>query len=188
MPGLQARGHGGREPASQRPFAEGVRYHRLRQRIRLNSYGGHVLAKMPPKRPGPAPRVIDRAFMYECGALGLTQEEVGKLTGLSQARISQRLQEEDELREAWDMGQGEVVVSLRRAQIENAIEKGNVVAQIWLGKNLLGQRDSPKEIDMKTDVQISFVARWAGAPEVISAPPVDEVIEGEVEGDEDEEA
>ena len=33
-------------------------------------------------------------------------------------------------------------VSLRRAQYLQAVDKGNVTMQIWLGKNLLGQKDT----------------------------------------------
>tara|TARA_R100001143_G_C3334329_1_gene121034 strand:- start:643 stop:990 length:348 start_codon:yes stop_codon:yes gene_type:complete len=34
-------------------------------------------------------------------------------------------------------------VTLRRAQWRNAIEKNNVTMQIWLGKNVLNQTDTP---------------------------------------------
>ena len=35
---------------------------------------------------------------------------------------------------------------LRQAMIDSAVHKGNVVAQIWLSKNLLGMTDNgPKE-------------------------------------------
>ena len=41
-------------------------------------------------------------------------------------------------------------VALRRAQWKNAIEKNNVTMQIWLGKQCLGQSDSPLEEDAGT--------------------------------------
>ncbi len=41
-------------------------------------------------------------------------------------------------------------VALRRAQWRNAVEKNNVTMQIWLGKQVLGQSDSPLEEDAGT--------------------------------------
>lgn len=38
-------------------------------------------------------------------------------------------------------------VKLRRAQWRNAIDNENVTMQIWLGKNILGQSDSPGDGD-----------------------------------------
>jgi len=117
----------------------------------------------PAYKSGPKPRMLDTAFLYECGRLGMTQEEIGRLTGLSQSRISERLSKEPELREALDIGRGEIAMSLRRAQIDCALN-GSVVAQIWVGKNLLGQRDSVKEVETRTDVQVTWTAVWGGEP------------------------
>ena len=41
-------------------------------------------------------------------------------------------------------GRNETKQSLRRAQIKNALG-GNTTMQIWLGKNILGQSDSPQD-------------------------------------------
>ena len=41
-------------------------------------------------------------------------------------------------------------VTLRRAQWRNAIEKNNVTMQIWLGKQCLGQSDSPLDEESGT--------------------------------------
>lgn len=43
-------------------------------------------------------------------------------------------------------GHQEMKQSLRRAQLNSAIQKGNVTMQIWLGKQMLGQKDQPKVI------------------------------------------
>ncbi len=48
------------------------------------------------------------------------------------------------------MGKSQGKISLRRAQWKNAIEKNNVTMQIWLGKNILGQTDSPLDDDAGT--------------------------------------
>ena len=44
-------------------------------------------------------------------------------------------------------GRSETKQALRRAQLKNALE-GNTVMQIWLGKNILGQKESPINEDM----------------------------------------
>jgi hypothetical protein len=49
-------------------------------------------------------------------------------------------------------GQEEGKASLRRMQYQAAV-KGNVVMMIWLGKQLLGQRDRA-DIDMQSGVTI----------------------------------
>jgi hypothetical protein len=41
-------------------------------------------------------------------------------------------------------------VALRRAQWRNAIEKNNVTMQIWLGKNVLNQTDTPLDEESGT--------------------------------------
>ncbi len=41
-------------------------------------------------------------------------------------------------------------VTLRRAQWRNAIEKNNVTMQIWLGKNVLNQTDTPLDEESGT--------------------------------------
>jgi hypothetical protein len=48
------------------------------------------------------------------------------------------------------LGKSQGKISLRRAQWKNAIEKNNVTMQIWLGKNILGQTDSPLDDDAGT--------------------------------------
>ena len=49
-------------------------------------------------------------------------------------------------------------ISLRQAQMENAIKKNNVVMQIWLGKQILGQSEMPNggvnADDTKTEYDI----------------------------------
>jgi len=48
------------------------------------------------------------------------------------------------------MGKSQGKISLRRAQWKNAIEKNNVTMQIWLGKQCLGQSDSPLDEEAGT--------------------------------------
>jgi len=44
-------------------------------------------------------------------------------------------------KEYWEIHSAKGKCSLRRAQYKSAVEKENVTAQIWLGKQVLGQRE-----------------------------------------------
>jgi hypothetical protein len=116
-------------------------------------------------------------FVYECGKLHMTQAEVGALCGLSQSRVSERFKEDEELRAAWDHGRAEGAQSLRRWQFD-AAEKGNVVAQIWLGKQVLGQKDAVKEIEQTNTIAVVYEAVWGGRhADEVEAPDEDGPVE-----------
>lgn len=131
----------------------------------------------------PTTRNLTQDFVYDLASIGCTQEEIGTLCGVSQPRISQLFKAFPELREAYDQGLSVAKVSLRRAQMKKAVEQENVVAQIWLGKQLLGQADKREEkTETNTNVQVRFIARWGGehGGELPPAPAAEE-IEAEAE-------
>lgn len=53
-----------------------------------------------------------------------------------------------------DKGRSEGNISLRRKQWQMAVEKGNVVMLIWLGKQMLGQRNEILESDNNAPLPI----------------------------------
>ena len=53
-----------------------------------------------------------------------------------------------------DKGRSEGNISLRRKQWQMAVEKGNVVMLIWLGKQMLGQRNEILESDSNAPLPI----------------------------------
>jgi hypothetical protein len=53
-----------------------------------------------------------------------------------------------------DKGRSEGNISLRRKQWQMAVEKGNVVMLIWLGKQMLGQRNEIIESDNNAPLPI----------------------------------
>ena len=53
-----------------------------------------------------------------------------------------------------DKGKAEGNISLRRKQWQMAVEKGNVVMLIWLGKQMLGQRNEIIESDSNVPLPI----------------------------------
>lgn len=122
-------------------------------------------------------------FVFAAGKCFITQEEIAELFGVSQPAVSKRLSKGD-LHDAWLAGKANAKMSLRRSQFRAAVIDGGAVPQIWLGKNELGQRDSIKELEVKNDVQITYIARWGGTPGgALPAAEDVELIEGEVEDD-----
>jgi hypothetical protein len=61
--------------------------------------------------------------------------------GVARKTFEAFLHREAEAREAWDNGVLKGKASVRRAQFK-LLEAGNATMAIWLGKQLLGQRDN----------------------------------------------
>lgn len=135
-------------------------------------------AKRPPRLKDLSPE-----FVYECARRCISQEVIGALFGVNQPAVSKRLAKEPALRDAWMAGKAMAAANLHAAQYVSAVEKGNVVAQIWLGKNVLGQRDAVKELEVKNDVQVTYTAVWGGrhADELGPGEDETELIEGSAE-------
>jgi hypothetical protein len=106
-----------------------------------------------PKKPGPKPKeltegtiiglpvgrdkkIVPPPQVEELASLGCTDRDIANFFGIK----------EDTLRNNFAdnlvKGREDLKVSLRRAQLKLALS-GNAVMLIWLGKNLLGQSDSP---------------------------------------------
>ena len=68
--------------------------------------------------------------------LGCTHDEIARLLGICRKTVERRA----DIKEAIEDGQAEMKKSLRRMQFQKARE-GNVAMLIWLGKQLLGQRE-----------------------------------------------
>ena len=88
-------------------------------------------------------RGITRKFItpddvYKLAAIGSTNMEIARWFGIEEQTL--RYNFSDILAK----GREEVKQSLRMAQLKLALS-GNAVMLIWLGKNLLGQSDSPQD-------------------------------------------
>jgi len=71
-----------------------------------------------------------------------TNEEIANVLGCHVDTIYDKLKDKrSEFSKAYQRGKAEGKLSLRRMQLKSAMN-GNVPMLIWLGKNLLGQRDS----------------------------------------------
>lgn len=128
----------------------------------------------------PAKNVLDEEFAFWAGSRFITQETIGELFGITQSAVSHTFERKPRLKAAWLAGRAAAKMSLQQAQFRSATEKDNVVAQIWLGKQYLDQRDSVHEIKTETNVKVEYIATWGGGE---LPPPEDEdnLIEGEVE-------
>jgi hypothetical protein len=84
--------------------------------------------------------VLDLNVARTAAGLGCTQEEIAAVLEIGARTFYDHLAVDAELREAIAIGRERGRVTLRRLQWEQA-KAGNPAMLIWLGKQLLGQRD-----------------------------------------------
>lgn len=93
---------------------------------------------MSEKAPIGRPKIdIDLELVYALAKIHCSVSEIANILGVSKDTVNRRCG--DIMERAKDEGR----MSLRRAQFHKAINEGNVVMQIFLGKNWLGQSDNP---------------------------------------------
>lgn len=84
---------------------------------------------------------IDPEQVIRLARLHCTMEEMASFFGCHRDTLHNNFSAEI------DKGRSEGNISLRRKQWQMAVEKGNVVMLIWLGKQMLGQRNEILESD-----------------------------------------
>lgn len=89
---------------------------------------------------------IDYDTVKNLAKICCTQEEIASVMGCSVKTLQRRRQ----FNKAYQDGLNEARASLRRLQWRKALE-GNVPMQIFLGKNILGQRDKFPEDERTED-------------------------------------
>jgi hypothetical protein len=95
------------------------------------------------------PRIeIDVEELKRLCRLNCTMEEIGAFFGCDKKTIERRYAEEEDFQQAIDQGRGLGKLSVRRKQIQIMDEHNSASMAIWLGKQLLGQRDNQ---DITTD-------------------------------------
>ena len=78
------------------------------------------------------------------------------MLGVAPRTFEEFLRKHKKARETWEMGRERAKASLRRTQFRLA--ENNVTMAIWLGKQLLGQRDQfSHEHDVRVDVNLDVV-------------------------------
>jgi hypothetical protein len=106
----------------------------------------------PPGRKKGRPKArIDLAQLEKLAGLQCTDEEIAAWFGVTQKTI-QRRRKSRKFAEVIERGRAKGRISLRRAQFQ-AAQAGNIAAQIWLGKQILGQRDK-WDIDHSGEVHV----------------------------------
>jgi hypothetical protein len=85
-------------------------------------------------------KIIDPKEVYKLASLGMKNSEIAEWFGIDDSTLSYNFKQE------LTKGKLNLNRSLRQAQISLALS-GNAVMLIWLGKNLLGQSDSPTVTD-----------------------------------------
>ena len=98
------------------------------------------------------PTPIDYALVERLAHIHCTDEEIATLIGMTEDGFRRRKNRDKELVGALEKGRKGGKMSLRRMQWKSA-EGGNVTAQIWLGKQLLGQKDKTEQ-DNRGEVKV----------------------------------
>jgi hypothetical protein len=81
-------------------------------------------------------KIIDPLAIEKLAAISCTDRDIADFVGINEDTL--RYNFKDNLLK----GRAEVRINLRRAQIDLALN-GNATMLIWLGKNILGQSDTP---------------------------------------------
>jgi hypothetical protein len=118
--------------------------------------------------------VIDLDVARRAASLGCTSDEIATLLGVCRRTFFNHLKEDEGLQEAIDEGRDQGRITLRRLQWEQA-KAGNPTMLIWLGKQLLGQRDK-HEMEQSGGQTIQFqhlVAAQAFGAELHTAPSIE---------------
>lgn len=84
------------------------------------------------------------------GQIQSTNVEAAAVLGVSRETFEQFLGNNEKAAETFERAKEKGKSSLRRLQFKSA-QDGNVTMQIWLGKQLLGQKDK-QELDVKHSV------------------------------------
>ncbi len=121
-----------------------------RKNSRLNAY---ILTNEERYRPKKDKVNIDLDNVFMLSRIGATKDEMAVALGCSKQWIEKHITENPSLALAFEKGKVELLHSLRRTQIEVALN-GSVPMLIWLGKQYLGQSDK-QETNTKTEINIT---------------------------------
>lgn len=94
---------------------------------------------------------IDLALVSQLAAIQCTDEEIAAAVGVCLETLIRR-KKEPEFLEALEGGKAKGRISLRRTQWKMA-QQGNATMAIFLGKNVLGQRDKPEEAGVEDVIE-----------------------------------
>jgi hypothetical protein len=81
-------------------------------------------------------KIVNPDEIYNLAAIGCTDSEIARWFDLAESTLKYNFSE------ILAKGREDVKMTLRRAQLQLALS-GNATMLIWLGKNMLGQQDTP---------------------------------------------
>lgn len=113
---------------------------------------------------GRKPIEIDLVELEKLCVLQCTHKEIAAWFGCTERTI-ERYAKKPEIAEVMERGKAKGQISVRRAQMK-LLESGNATMAVWLGKQLLGQRDV-------TPIELSGAA---GAPIKITLEALDAIL------------
>ena len=131
-------------------------------------------------KPGPPKTPVDLAVVEGLASIGCTLDELAAVVGLTKRTLIRR-RDDPRFLEAIERGRAKGRASLRRLQWE-AAKAGNITAQIWLGKQLLGQRSFERE-DKHEDATAApalIIQTYNDSPEQTAVPDLPQ--SGEIPG------
>ena len=127
--------------------------------------------ELPTAERGRPRAEIDLAIVERSAAIGCTVDEISALLGIGRRTFYDHLRDDPELQAVLDRGRDTGRATLRRMQWQGA-ESGNATMLIWLGKQLLDQKDKLENsgtIDTNTRLIVELVGE--PAPQQIEHEP-----------------
>jgi hypothetical protein len=85
-------------------------------------------------------KIIDPKEVQKLASIGMKNSEIAEYLDIDDSTLNYNF------KQYLTKGKHDLKVSLRRAQISLALS-GNATMLVWLGKNILGQSDSPLDSD-----------------------------------------
>lgn len=127
-----------------------------------------MIADEPISNPvGRPPAEIDLEVVRNAAGIGCSVNEIASVLGLSRSTIHKYMALNPEVQEAIDEGRDKGCETLRRLQWHKA-EVGSDTMLIWLGKQMLGQRDTQQLQNLDKDGNPAnaevIVYKWADPP------------------------
>lgn len=132
--------------------------------------------RIPPDQHKPMGRPkapIDLKAVENAASIGCTPDEIAAVLGVAQTTFFARKAAEPEINEAIERGRKNGRATLRRLQWQGA-QAGNPTMLIWLGKQLLGQRDKfdhaiSTPVSAATDADLLAIASAGGSADTTQA-------------------
>lgn len=118
--------------------------------------------RVMPVSPGRPPAAIDLDLVYRAAAIGCSKDEIAALLPHARSTFYEHLKNDPALEETIQAGLAVGKATLRRLQWKGATE-GNPTMLIWLGKQMLGQKDKA-EISGDENAPLRVTVELVGDP------------------------